>query len=193
MPLRISSSDGSGLRARRSLTDMIIPGVQNPHWRPCSLQNPSCTGSRARRSMPGPRSWSPRLHRPGPPASCTTSLTVHRQAPCKPHTDLCHSRYACPSGPARRASNAPEGDAVRLQPHALFHSPIRIPMFSYAAHLPWKPRFSLATLSPCVQTPANTIHELLDHHFGCRRGQARADPRKRSHGLHLSVERQSRD
>ena len=32
--MRISSSVGDGLEASRAWADMIIPGVQNPHWTP---------------------------------------------------------------------------------------------------------------------------------------------------------------
>src|SRR5437016_6066583 len=44
-PWRISSSVGDGWRSIICFAAMIIPGVQNPHWRPCSFQNASCMGS----------------------------------------------------------------------------------------------------------------------------------------------------
>ena len=41
---RTSSSVGSGFSSRRALAVNIIPGVQNPHCRPCSSLNPSWIG-----------------------------------------------------------------------------------------------------------------------------------------------------
>ncbi len=43
-PSRISSSEGCGFSFSRSMLCMIIPGVQNPHWRPWHSRNASCTG-----------------------------------------------------------------------------------------------------------------------------------------------------
>src|SRR2546427_12082146 len=37
---RMSESEGVGWRASRSWEDMIMPGVQKPHCRPCSSQKP---------------------------------------------------------------------------------------------------------------------------------------------------------
>ena len=42
---RISSSVGSGFAFSSARPVSTIPGVQNPHWRPCSSMNPCCTGS----------------------------------------------------------------------------------------------------------------------------------------------------
>ncbi len=44
---------GVGLRSSNAIALIIIPGVQNPHWRPCSSRNPSWTGcSSLGRAMP---------------------------------------------------------------------------------------------------------------------------------------------
>jgi hypothetical protein len=44
MPSRTSVSLGSGFSCSRSIEAMIMPGVQNPHCRPCSSWNARCTG-----------------------------------------------------------------------------------------------------------------------------------------------------
>src|SRR3954471_7384547 len=46
MASRISVSSGSGVRSSRARAVSIIPGVQNPHCRPCSSIKPCWTGSR---------------------------------------------------------------------------------------------------------------------------------------------------
>ena len=46
MPSRTSSSLGAGLSFSRSIEAMIIPGVQNPHCRPCISWNAFCIGCR---------------------------------------------------------------------------------------------------------------------------------------------------
>src|SRR5439155_2529108 len=43
-PRRISASLGFGFLSRIWQAEMIIPGVQNPHWSPCFSQKPSCIG-----------------------------------------------------------------------------------------------------------------------------------------------------
>ena len=45
MASRISASDGCGLLSRSHRAVNIIPGVQNPHCRPCSVMNPCWMGS----------------------------------------------------------------------------------------------------------------------------------------------------
>src|SRR5215207_63661 len=42
---RISASDGSGLASRSQRAVNIIPGVQKPHCKPCSVMNPCWMGS----------------------------------------------------------------------------------------------------------------------------------------------------
>src|ERR671913_358406 len=44
MASRISASVGSGFFSRKAVAVRIMPGVQNPHCRPCSTWNPSCIG-----------------------------------------------------------------------------------------------------------------------------------------------------
>ena len=46
MPSRTSSSLGFGLSFTRSIEAMIIPGVQNPHCRPCISWKAFCIGCR---------------------------------------------------------------------------------------------------------------------------------------------------
>src|SRR5215213_8592463 len=43
----ISSSEGRGVLLSSAVAVMIMPGVQNPHWRPCSLLNPCCNRLRS--------------------------------------------------------------------------------------------------------------------------------------------------
>src|SRR5262245_45630944 len=67
---RISSSLGLGLSARSALAVSIIPGVQKPHWRPCSTWKPSWIGSS---SPPAPRPSTVVTSRP----SACTARTEH--------------------------------------------------------------------------------------------------------------------
>src|SRR6478609_2148829 len=46
MPQRISASVGFGVFLSRASDDISMPGVQNPHCRPCSCLDPSCKGWR---------------------------------------------------------------------------------------------------------------------------------------------------
>src|ERR1700736_162004 len=44
---RMSSSEGSGLSFKSATLVSIMPGVQNPHWSPCSCLNAAWIGCRA--------------------------------------------------------------------------------------------------------------------------------------------------
>src|ERR1700730_15736550 len=47
MASRISPSSGCGLLSSRVRAHIIMPGVQKPHWRPCSSMKPCWMGSRS--------------------------------------------------------------------------------------------------------------------------------------------------
>src|SRR5262245_62398195 len=74
-PCRISSSESCAPPATRSTADMIIPGVQKPHCRPCCSQNASCIGCSPSPSLPCSGA-SPSIVTTVPPSACTAS-TVH--------------------------------------------------------------------------------------------------------------------
>src|SRR2546426_2427590 len=68
MAHRPSSSDGSALRSSSALPTSIIPGVQKPHWRPCSSLNATWTGSSSA------------------PAASPSTVVTSRPSACTPNT-----------------------------------------------------------------------------------------------------------
>ena len=63
-----AGSDGFGLSFSRLTADMIMPGVQKPHWRPCSSQKPSCSG------CSWPSLASPSMVVTSEPSACTANI-----------------------------------------------------------------------------------------------------------------------
>src|SRR6478609_6276836 len=90
---RIVASSGSGLWSSRCRAVIIIPGVQNPHCRPCSLMNPSCTGS----SLPPTASPSTvRTRCPSAIAASTVQVLTgssSSQATHVPHCEVSHPQW----------------------------------------------------------------------------------------------------
>src|SRR4051794_7833023 len=77
MASRISVSSGSGLRSSSARAVSIIPGVQNPHCRPCSSMKPCCTGSRV--------------------PFCAIPSTVRTSCPSAMAASTVHDFTGCPS------------------------------------------------------------------------------------------------
>src|SRR5680860_971680 len=88
---RISSSVGFGLRSSNALVDMIMPGVQYPHCKPCFSQNASWIGWYASPSA------SPSIVSIELPSTCTASL-VHDLV-VKPSTVTTHAPHWLVSHP----------------------------------------------------------------------------------------------
>ncbi len=101
-PAHLSSSVGSGLRASSALAVIAIPGVQNPHCRPCSSLKPSSQQVRfARRGEPLDRLDRPAV-RLNQQHRARTSPRRRPQGPCTRRSWWCRIRMCVPVKPTPR-------------------------------------------------------------------------------------------
>ena len=98
----IAASVGSASAANSAAADMIIPGVQYPHWNAATSRNARCNGW----SLPvGASPSSVVTGRSATSAAVTMQIApaCRRREPCKPRIPLRRSRASRRSVPAARA------------------------------------------------------------------------------------------
>ena len=137
---------GRRFRASRSAAAMIMPGVQNPHWRPCFAQNASWSGW----SVPSAAAM-PSIVVTLEPSAWTASIVqlftaCRRDGRCTRRTGSCRSRRGCRSGRGPRAGTGRAAVAARPPPPAgcpftvsvdLGHQPSLLPSGSTPSASGW--------------------------------------------------------
>ena len=143
---------GRGCGPAGAAAVIIIPGVQKPHCRPCSLMKPCCTGSSA---PPTSRPSTVRTARPSAIAASTVQLftgTLVQPARRTRRSWRCRSPSACRSAAGCRAGSARAAAAAR--PRAVTSSPLTV-IVTCIVMTPFRARTAAARRSArAVSSPA---------------------------------------